>query len=115
MSSRNKSTCQSLITWLKLNLGRHHLAALTGTDSRALAAAAHILSLRGVCSHNPALIAAFREVVLCMQPSTRELAYHAVAYLGEWDDRAKVWAEAGLPPLARVSVCDGERLMHTPG
>ncbi len=43
------------------------------------------------------------------QPGTREVAYHAIAFLGEWHDRPRVGHQTGLPPLERVSVCRGER------
>jgi hypothetical protein len=99
-------TCKGLLKWLKLN--GLSLGALTGTDSRALGAAVHILELHNYGGNGEEL-EAFRIVVEHMQPSTREFAYHAVAYVGEWDYRAKVWALAGLPALDRVSVCKGER------
>lgn len=98
--------CKQLFKWLRLNLGRERLAALTGTDTRALGAVAHILS--GGANVEGLPLEAFRAMVLVMQPRTRELAYHAVACFGEWEWRARVWAAAKLPPLERVSVCVGE-------
>lgn len=95
---KQKATCDFLLRWLKLNFGRYALAPLTGTDSRALAAAAHILELYAVTQSDLALIA-LRNVVLCMQPHTRELVYHAIACAFDWHDRDRVWALAGLPPL----------------
>jgi hypothetical protein len=108
---RNKATCDYLFTWLRANLGRNALAALTGTDMRALAAAGHILELRAMCGCDEERLAlnAFRDVVLCMQPSNRELAFHAIACFGEWHHRVEVWYDAGLPPIHRPSRCKGER------
>ncbi|MDB4916376.1 MAG: hypothetical protein JWM95_4020 [Gemmatimonadetes bacterium] len=83
--------------WLKFNLGS--LGALTGTDQRALSAAAHIIELYAVSRDAHALVA-FQHVVLAMQPKTREFAYHAIAHSMEWDDRLRVWVRAGLPDIA---------------
>lgn len=102
------ANCTELLRWLRANLGRGALAPLTGTDSRALAAVAHILMLRAVADSERLPLEAFRAVVLTMQPKTRELAYHAVAWCGEWEWRERVWRAAGLPPLEHVSVCAGE-------
>ena len=35
-----------------------------------------------------------------MQPSTQELAYHAIAHVMDWSDRAELWIKAGLPEFA---------------
>lgn len=88
--SRPKPNCDALLAWLRSNLGRSALAPLTGTDAKALAAAVHIL------------------VVLKMQPTTRELAFHGTAFLMDWHNRAEIWIAAGLPDLALTSVCAGE-------
>lgn len=107
MSARRPPAgCDALLKWLKLN--GCELAALTGTDRKALAAAAHILELYAY-TRSAAALDAFRLVVLEMQPTTREFAYHAVASLLEWDSRARVWSLAGLPPLERVQRLKGER------
>lgn len=107
MSARTLAACDDLLRWLRANLGRGALGALTGTDAKALAAAAHILTLYAYTGSDEAL-SAFRAVVLCMQPSTRELAFHAIARQLDWEDRARVWRLAELPELAAVSVCVGE-------
>jgi hypothetical protein len=106
--ARHVAECDQLSKWLVLNLGRRALAPLTGTDSRALAAAAHILMLYATSSQERLVLEAFRAVVLTMQPSTREFAYHAIACYGEWHWRDEVWLRAGLPPLDRVQICAGE-------
>jgi hypothetical protein len=84
-----------ILDWLRCQLPRPAIAALTGTDCDALQAAAGILALYQRTS-NPELLNAFRTCVLIMQPKTRELAYHAVAQVAEWDTRAKWWGKAGL-------------------
>lgn len=106
--SRDAAACDALIAWLRRNLGRDALAALTGTDARALSAAVHIIELY-TCSAHPSVLRAFGDVVLEMQPSTRYLAYHSIAYVREWDDRAVIWNLANLPYLGAVPRCDGER------
>lgn len=102
-----KPGCVSLRKWLLLNLGRDALAPLTGTDSKALSAAAHIIELYAY-SESEAPLVAFREVVMCMQPTTRELAFHAIAHVMDWDDRARLWMLAGLPAFRFARRCAGE-------
>lgn len=106
MSARLKPDCEQLLTWLRLNLGRRALGALTGTDSKALAAAVHLIRLYAYNGHQ-SVLEAFRLVVLEMQPSTRQLAFHAIAYVADWDTRFTWWALAGLPPYERIWVLDG--------
>lgn len=105
--ARAKASCDDVLAFLNGNLGRSALAALTGTDRKALAAAVHILELYNYGGDETTL-EAFRLVVLKMQRSTRELAYHAIAQSMEWHSRGEIWARAGLPPLERVAVCAAE-------
>jgi hypothetical protein len=97
-----------LLKWLKFN--GLSLGALTGTDSKALDAAAHILELH-CYGGNGSELEAFRLVVLHMQPSTRYLAYHAIANVMDWHNREEVWERAGLPeiPRERLGRCRGDR------
>lgn len=85
----------TLFPWLRSNLGKHCLAPLTGTDARALLAAVQVIDLYSVHREKDVL-GAFGILVLCMQPSTRELAFHAIAHVVEWSDRAPIWRDAGL-------------------
>jgi len=96
--------CKTLPTWLRENLGRECLGVLTGTDTRALAGAVHTLELYAG-ERDPAVLVAFRVLVEAMQPSARELAYHAIAHVMDWDDRFWVWESAGLPALDRMRIC----------
>lgn len=103
MSARDTATCTETLRFLRANLGRQALAPLTGTDYRALAAAIHIVSLYTYGGGNDATLQALRLVVMQMQPSTRHLAYHAIAHGMDWNDRARVWALAQLPPMPEVA------------
>ena len=97
--NKPKPPCQSIRSWLDANLGRGCLAPLTGTDAKALAAAVHIIELY---AYHPAqsLIDAFGKVVCCMQPKCQEMAYHAIAHVMNWSDRAEIWVKAGLPEFS---------------
>lgn len=108
---RNNASCDYLFTFLRANLGHDALAPLTGPDKQALAAAAHILALHAVCGWDEERLAlsAFRDVVLCMQPSSREFAYQAIACFSEWDQRDDLWLDAGLPWIDNPRRCKGER------
>jgi len=99
---KNKPCCQSLLPWLRSNLGKLCLAPLTGTDARALAAAVHLIDLWSQ-SHDlgSEVLQAFGIVVCQMQPSTRGLAYHAIAHVMDWSDRETVWVAAGLAEIPR--------------
>jgi len=88
---KSKSVADTILPWLKANLGNRCTAPLTGTDVRALKAAVQILELYSV-DRDDAVLEAFRIAVDKMQASTRELAYHAIAHILEWDDRRRIWA-----------------------
>lgn len=93
-----KPCCQNLLPWLRANLGQRCLAPLTGTDARALAAAVHIIELYAY--HGDIhVLTAFGHIVRCMQPSTQELAFHAIAHVMDWSDRKHLWLLASLEPF----------------
>lgn len=108
--SAPKPVCQTVLPWLKENLGKGCLAPLTGQDSKALAAAVQIVAFYSYCDScaEQAVAEAFGRIVGCMQPQTQELAYHAVAHVMEWSTRDELWLRAGLPFLKSVRVCDYE-------
>ncbi len=85
---------------LNANLGPRCLAPLTGTDTRALLAAVQVVELYSYCRGNQDVALAFGAVVRQMQDSTKELAYHSVAHVMEWSDRAELWALAELDPIS---------------
>lgn len=94
---------KELQKWLRANLGPRCLTPLTSTDCRALNAAAAIVELYAYDIYNDeGALLAFRTVVLRMQPSTRSFAYHAIAKVMDWDDRARVWHLAKLPAVSAV-------------
>lgn len=93
-----KPECQRVRAWLTANLGKAHLGALTGTDTRALLAAVHIVELYSY-DRSPRVAQAFGLVVSRMQERTRYLAFHAVAMVMEWETRFELWTLANLPAL----------------
>lgn len=95
--------CQTLLPWLRANLGKRCLAALTSTDARALAAAVQIIELYAF-DGSPTLLVAFRSVVERMQPHCQQFAYHAIAHVLDWHDRSRLWIAAGLPVI-KVQTC----------
>lgn len=96
-----------LRSWLKANLGKGCLGVLTSADAAALAAAHALVTLYHAADqrHLVGVELAFGSAVTCMQPRARCLAYHAIAQVGNWEDRAKLWQHAGLEPLERPGVC----------
>ncbi len=101
--SKPAKPCTTIAKWLRENLGPRCLAPLTGTDSRALDAAVQIIELWAY-DRDHHLEVAFGLVVARMQPKCRELAYHAIAHVVEWSDRARIWDAAGLEPFV-PAVC----------
>lgn len=104
---KNKPLCASVLPWLKANLGPQCLGCLTGQTGRALAATVQVIGLYSYCDEEaePHVLAAFREIVNTMDGPSRELAYHSIAHVLDWGDRARVWDRAGLAPLQNPSRC----------
>ncbi len=96
---KEKPYCQTVLPWLKANLGKHCLAPLTSTDAKALSAAVQIIALYA-CARDQSVLDAFGGVVELMQSSTQHLAYHAIAHVMDWSDRDPIWADAGLGQTA---------------
>ena len=103
----NKPPCQTLLPWLRNNLGKKCLAPLTGTDARALAAAVQIIELYSY-DRDSHVLEAFRLVVERMQPKCREFAYHAIAHIMDWSDRGRIWKLAGCPEMTSYHPCEAE-------
>ena len=101
---KQKPACETVIPWLKANLGKNCLAPLTSTDYGALRAAVQCAEL-WVATGSGGAAKAFFWTVTLMQSKVRHLAYHAVAHCGEWTDRSRLWAAADLSPLEKPGVC----------
>lgn len=85
----------TIVSWLQSNLGKKCLAGQTGTDQKALLAAVQIIELYSY-ERDERVIEAFARVVSMMQEKQRFLAYHAIAHVMEWSDRAAIWNAADL-------------------
>ena len=92
MKSRNE-----ILKWLRANVGKEALDALTITDHYALVASVALCNLLSYQDAPPELFEAYRSIVEAMQPQTRWLAYHAIACELNWSHRAMIWNMAGLP------------------
>lgn len=97
----------TLIPWLRANLGKRVLAPMAGADMPALLAAVQLINLYAE-THDTTLLHALPDIVLNMQESTRELAYHAIAHVMDWPDRARIWSLVGLPEITRPMLCKYE-------
>ncbi len=90
-------TKNEILKWLRANCGKTCCAGLTSTDVFALVTSVGLCNLIGYESAPLELFAAYRSIVLQMQPSTRWLAYHAIAIELDWSHRGMIWAHAVLP------------------
>lgn len=97
-----RPTAQTVVKWLRDN--GQPLGGLTGCDAQALRAAVQIVELYAY-TRGDDLAQAFGTVVRQMQPEMRFLAYHSIAHVLDWRDRARVWAQAGLEPLGSIPEC----------
>lgn len=104
----NKPACTTIRNWLKANLGKRCLAPITGTDDKALNAAVQVAVLWTYCDDRAAVAKAFGVCVNAMQPSTRYLAYHAIAHVSDWSFRAELWNAAELGDI-HAPLCAFER------
>lgn len=121
-TKKPKPVCETVFPWLRANLGKGALAALTGTDARALRAAVQIIELYAY-DRRPGVIRAFGLVASQMQWSTQYLAYHAIAHVMEWDDRYVIWGQAyqllqptgGGPVYLNPRMDEAPECVHAPG
>jgi len=95
---------KTVFPWLKANLGKHCLGVLTGQDGKALAAAVTLVPLWCNSDDRVAVAKAFYHVVMQMQMSSRELAFHAIAHAADWGHRDELWSQANLPTV-QYRVC----------
>lgn len=90
-------TSKEIIKWLQANLGgRHATAGLTSTDTHALVTATNLSNLISYESAPARLFQAYGAIVEEMQPTTRHLAFHAIACELDWSHRMMIWTRAGL-------------------
>jgi hypothetical protein len=103
----SKPASQTIRHWLCENVGRRALGAMTTADWHALMAAVQIVELWQFADEDPAreLPNAFAACVRCMQASTQEFAFHAIAHVADWHTREEFWNLAGLPAITRRMVC----------
>ncbi len=99
-----KPACVSVLPWLRANLGKACLGAMTNTDARALRAAVQCVELYAYTGSQGA-VGAFALAVEHMQPHTRRLAYHAIAHVMDWGHRSELWTRAGLTLPSNVGLC----------
>ena len=89
-------TQNEILKWLKANLGKRVTAPLTSTDAYALVTSVNLSNLIGYRSAPPELFQAYGAIVKQMQPSTRHLAFHAIAIELDWSHREMIWDAADL-------------------
>lgn len=102
-SAQPKQPAQSILTWLRANLGPRHLAPLTSTDTaalRAIAQVAQVAAFTRLSDITPSLL----PLIKLMQSHTQHLAYHAIAHSLDWSDRDRVWTACGFTERP-LSVC----------
>ncbi len=78
------------------------LAALTGTDARALDAIVACLEAYAYTGE-PAVFEAVRVLVRLMQVHTRPLARELIPFVLDWSDREKLWPLVAPPASPRVA------------
>lgn len=89
---------KEIFSWLRANCGKHCLGVLTSTDVHALMASVALCPLISCPQSAPdELLAAYRAIVMQMQPHSRWLAFHAIAIELDWSHRFKIWSLANLP------------------
>jgi hypothetical protein len=97
--------------WLRENLGKQAMGALTGTDSRAIEAAHSVLNLYAQTGDKN-LLTAFGTIVSQMQPKNYHMAYHLIAMIFDWCDRSRIWLEASLPSKINLGRCKHEPVVQ---
>lgn len=90
-------TPKEIFKWLAANCGKRVTAPLTSHDADALVASVALTPLISYAGAKPELFAAYRAIVLEMQPQCRWMAYHAIAMELDWSHRSMIWTAAGLP------------------
>jgi hypothetical protein len=99
MSEKQKPVSATVGPWLKANLGSKCLAGCTSVDYRALEASVHLVELMAYAGRSAGLLAAYCAIVSEMTEHNRWLAYHSIAHVLNWEDRAVIWLNAGAPEI----------------
>lgn len=113
-----KDALKTHLGWLRLNVGRTPVRALTDGDIAALRVVVALLDMFGGVAEASwstcvGYLAAFRDAVEDMQPETRWAAFHLIAHRFDWDTRERLWALAGLNQIPNVPRCEFEpRVTH---
>ena len=107
--SAAKAPAETVFKWLRDNLPKNVLGVLTSTDAKALQAAVQIVELYAYHSEPKVIENAFAQVVRCMQPQARWLAFHAIAHVMDWGHRSEIWA------LAKLEQVTGPKCKYEPG
>lgn len=108
-SAKPQPHCVTIFPWLRSNLGKRSLGGLTGQDFKALRAAVEIVHLWSYCDAPDEVAEAFGIVVKQMQPTMRRFAFHAIAHVTDWPQRAQLWEAAGLEAIEMPGLCSYER------
>ena len=94
-------TKNEILKWLRANLGRRAVAALTHHDMDALFASVAMTPLVSHAGSANELFKGYHAVVMQMQEHTRWLAYHTIAMELDWGHRDMIWMMAetvtGIP------------------
>lgn len=107
----SRPSCSDARWWLKAN--GHDLGALTGQDSRALAAIAHCWDLYAVSdvAGERAAYEAIGHLLRSMQPKCWVLARALIARSMDWNDVDRIWpmtddvtSEQFLPPKRKATL-----------
>lgn len=95
--SGSAAPCKALRSWLLVQGRRSQLAALTGQDSRALDAIAHLAHLYAAADREGrrAAVSAIGATVEAMQPHLRPLALDALTHATDSTTALGMWAEIG--------------------
>jgi hypothetical protein len=88
-------TPKEIIKWLKAN--GCPVGGLTSTDTYALITSVNLCNLIGYPDAPKELFAAYRVIVMQMQPTMRHLAFHAIACELDWSHRYMIWLKSELP------------------
>lgn len=107
-----KPACSSVGPFIKAHLGKQALAPLTGQDSRALAAFAHLVELYAQ-SDDHGRICAIWAMRYCIEAAQRKvwpLFQKAIPHGLDWSDEQELWATIApgkSRAQAAAEACDG--------